>query len=245
MTDFARSHPGQTHQPAPSIHRYRPHSRRLHTQVWSLLVQSARVARNALLDLRFGGLLIGTEESRFRDQGAVRTENTDYGALPAIFAGRIQPDDVLVDVGCGRGRVINWWLARGLTNRLVGIELDPSIAARTARRLRRFPQVRILAGDAVAQLPSEATLLYLYNPFGAETLGRLKARLEELGADHEVRVLYYRPVHLGVFEQDSAWQIERISVGGSAALPYDECVCLIMRRQASTSPLAAAPADAA
>ena len=43
--------------------------------------------------------------------------------LPKLFNERngtaIKSSDVLVDVGCGRGRVINWWLSLGLGNKIV------------------------------------------------------------------------------------------------------------------------------
>jgi precorrin-6B methylase 2 len=74
-----------------------------------------------------------------------------------IFVGRIEPNDVLVDVGCGKGRVTNWWLSQGLRNRMVGIELDPDVASATEKRLRRFSNVTILNEDATAWMPDDAS----------------------------------------------------------------------------------------
>jgi len=95
------------------------------------------VARNMAMDLRYGALLSGTIKSR--RSGASNVANSQYSVLPPIFDGRIGRDDVLVDVGCGKGRVINWWLSRGLRNRIVGIELEPEVASATAKRLARYP----------------------------------------------------------------------------------------------------------
>jgi len=114
-----------------------------------------------------------------RHPGAAAVSNSPYSVLPHIFAGRIGPNDVLVDVGCGKGRVINWWVSQGLRNRMVGIELEPEVAAATARRLRRFPNVTIVNADATTAVPDDATLLYLYSPFDRPTMQRLKSDIEQ------------------------------------------------------------------
>jgi hypothetical protein len=133
----------------------------------------------------------------------------------------ITPDDVLVDVGCGKGRVINFWLHRGCRNRIIGIDLREDVARRTAARLSRFPNVSILAGDAIDCVPRDGTFFYLYNPFGADTL---KAFIERLGATNvapaRVRILYLNALHQQVFEADARWTIKPLSSGtvDSAAL---------------------------
>jgi protein-L-isoaspartate O-methyltransferase len=138
--------------------------------------------------------------------------NTPYAVLPEIFAGRIGPDDVLVDVGCGKGRVINWWLSRGLRNRMYGIELDPEVAAATRRRLRRFGNVTIITGDATSSVPDDATLLYMYNPFDAAAVARLKENLTERFARHGITVLYWNLEWLAAFQDDPRWTSEVIEL---------------------------------
>ncbi len=72
---------------------------------------------------------------------------------------------MLVDIGCGKGRVINFWLHQGLTNRLIGLELDPDVATAAQQRLAPYRNVQIIVGDAIENLPTDGTLFYLYNPF--------------------------------------------------------------------------------
>jgi SAM-dependent methyltransferase len=169
-----------------------------------------RLVRNAATDLRFGGFLGGSEVTRFGASGAYDTSNTDYLVLSAIFRDRIAPDDVLVDVGCGKGRVLNHWLASGLKNKIVGIELDPDVAARTRRRLRRYRNVTVLVGDAVQLLPMEATVCYLFNPFGEEAVARFKASFESNCPS--ALLMYYNPKHLGRFSADDTWQVETVDL---------------------------------
>ena len=87
-------------------------------------------------------------DRRFAELDAERSSNVTYYALSLIFKGEtIAPDDVLVDVGCGKGRVLNWWLSKRLPNRIVGLELDPEVAAHTRHRLRKYRNVTIITGD--------------------------------------------------------------------------------------------------
>src|SRR4249919_4103205 len=69
-----------------------------------------RLSRNVVIDLRYGPFLGGTVSTRYRHEGAHPVGNSDYLVLRAIFEGRVQDGDLLVDVGCGRGRVLNHWL---------------------------------------------------------------------------------------------------------------------------------------
>jgi SAM-dependent methyltransferase len=176
-----------------------------------LLSRGLRLLRNALLDLRFGEFLGGTIKTSHADVGAHDVSNSDYRALGYLFADRILPNDVLVDVGCGKGRVLNWWLSRGLSNRIIGIELDHDVAARTRTRLGRFPNVRVLTGDAVEVLPPDGTVFYLFNPFDVTIVRRLRDKLEALQpAGRRLIVIYYNCVHADVFEASPVWTVERL-----------------------------------
>ncbi len=178
--------------------------------------RGARLARNAWLDLRYGSFLGGTVTTRFAHLGAFDTANSDYDDLAGLFAAAcLSPDDVIVDVGCGRGRVINWLLAHHPENAVYGIELDPEIAAATARRLRRYPSVRISCGDATELLPVEATVFYLFNPFEEHVMRRFAAsvlQLDDDGLTRERRIVYYRSKFLAPFRDSDRFRVERIEL---------------------------------
>lgn len=203
----------------------RPRTRLLHAIDVALRTRGGlRPLRNLATDLRFGGWAGGTVRSPFAADGASRVQSTDYAALDRLFRRngiRMDPADVLVDVGCGRGRVINWWLSRGWTHRMVGLELVPEVADQTARRLRRHANVEIRRGDATALLPADGTFFYLYNPFDAGVMRRFAdAVLARAARPSAVRILYFNCLHLDVFVDDPRWRVQPLDTGEreSAAL---------------------------
>lgn len=166
----------------------------------------------ALLDIRFGGLLRGVKLTPYSESGAYATANSSYDTVRKLFRGLVRPSDVLVDVGCGKGRVINAWLSEGYTNRMIGVELDADVAAETSARLKPYPNVTIVAGDILTHFPEDGALFYLFNPFDARVLEKFKDRLKICLLKRTVReatVVYNNCRHLEVFVADSAWRIQR------------------------------------
>lgn len=178
--------------------------------------------RDTWLDWRWGGRRLGQKKvTRFANKGAYNTEDTSYDVLKYLFK-RVPPRsaDVIVDVGCGQGRVINYLLSKGLKNRIIGLELDPEVAADTAARLARHANVRIIGGDAIENLPADGTLFYLYNPFAEFVVRRLNAKLAGLPTADRLRVIYYNCLHAEPFRGDPAWwmEIHQVPGGRTAAL---------------------------
>lgn len=176
-----------------------------------------RPLHNLLIDLRYGGWCGGRTVNPFAASGAFPIQSIDYAALDALHRrNRIafDPGDVLVDVGCGRGRVLNWWLSLGLQNRLIGLELVPSVAEATAHRLRHHPTVEIRTGDATALLPAEGTFFFLYSPFDRGVMTRFRDALLTRGRDHSrLRVLYFNCRFLDLFLGDARWRCVPLQTG--------------------------------
>ena len=157
----------------------------------------------------------GTIPTRYAHLGAKDFSNSDYKYLSNVFENRINPIDVLVDVGCGKGRVINFWLRHAPNNQIIGIELDDEIAAKTRKRLQKHKNVTIISGDAVSNIPADGTLFYLFNPFDANVLEVFKNRLISIFGEHSsITVLYSRGEHAGVFSKDLAWTVKVEQVAG-------------------------------
>jgi hypothetical protein len=179
--------------------------------VWAIR-RAPKIVRNALRDLRYGKPLGGTIKTRYAHLGALDVGNADYDDLAILFGeAEVRPDDVIVDVGSGKGRSINWLLSNHPSNQVYGIELDPEVCADTAKRLRRFPNVTILCGDATTMLPAAGTLFYLFNPFDESVMRRFRDALVALGPTGDrTRIVYYNAKSLNVFEEDPRFTVRRI-----------------------------------
>ena len=170
----------------------------------------------AVADLRYGGrFLTGKIESRKAHLGGYDIESTGYDLLPAMFDGRVRSDDVLVDVGRGKGRVLNWWLAHYPSHRIYGLELDQEIGELTRKRLRKYSNVQILIGDACSLMPPDGTLFYLYNPFDADVMRRFISRLisSPRGTNGLTRrVLYYNSTYVDRFRSHPSFVVQTVEL---------------------------------
>jgi|HubBroStandDraft_6_1064221.scaffolds.fasta_scaffold1232608_1 hypothetical protein len=163
-----------------------------------------------LLDLRYGGRYCFDQPELNKGSGQHALIHTNLTDLVHVFSHAcIFPDDVLVDVGCGDGRVLNYWLSLGLPNKLIGIEFNESVARRAARAYRKRKNVEVILGDAAEIAPScGGTLFYLFDPLPPDGMNRLELGLRGKPA----RILYYNPHFLAPFENDS-WRITHVPQG--------------------------------
>jgi hypothetical protein len=167
-----------------------------------------KATANAIRDLRYGALLGGTKKTKYSDLGAHDTANSDYRDLADIFAEvPITPDDMIVDVGCGKGRAINWFLSQYPTNRIYGIELDEEVATATSKRLRHRRNVTILCGDAPTVLPATGNIFYLFNPFDEPVMIRFTHALRSNRTELPTTIVYNNAKYLQPFLSDSYFEV--------------------------------------
>src|SRR5262249_45115417 len=179
----------------------------------TVIRRAPKIARNAIRDLRYGKPLGGTIRTKYAHLGANDVGNADYEDLALLFAGvPVGPGDVIVDVGCGKGRSINWFLDRYPGTRIVGIELDPEICAATAKRLRRYPDVEIPCGEATALLPADVTVFYLFNPFDESVTRRFAQAMLDRG--NPATIVYLNAKHSVAFEGDPRFTVAPIDPPG-------------------------------
>ena len=124
-------------------------------------------------------------------------EPTPYCVLERLAdSGLIGPEDSVLDYGCGKGRV-EFFLAHRTKARTRGIEYDERIYAdalenqRTARAKVEF----VLANAEHYEVPEDVNRCYFFNPFSAEILHSVCARIIEswYEAPREIFLFFYYP----------------------------------------------------
>jgi SAM-dependent methyltransferase len=138
-----------------------------------------------------------------------------YATAPSLFEGAVAAwretvagtgfelsDYALVDVGCGKGRVV-MLAAEHPFREVVGLELNPELARVARKNLRRWMRapracrsVRIVAGDAVSvPFPDGPVVFFFFNSFEREMVELLLGRLADLRARRAapVDLIYVHP----------------------------------------------------
>lgn len=116
----------------------------------------------------------------------------------------IDPSEfTFVDLGCGKGTALFLALRMGF-QRAIGVEIVPELLqsaednrASSARRNSNTPaKISLVLEDAGNfELPPDPTVLFLYNPFGESTFGRVLGQIERSSRARStpVYVLYFNP----------------------------------------------------
>ncbi len=124
--------------------------------------------------------------------GLAAPERTEYRAsgwfwpIRGLWGAPITSDDVFVDFGAGKGRVVYTVARRYGFGRIIGVEISPELTAigmlnlERVRHKLRCKNVEIVTCDAVAfRVPDDATYAYFYNPFNGATFERVLENIVE------------------------------------------------------------------
>lgn len=179
------------------------------------LIFVTRVINNFIRDSKYGGKFLGHKaiKTRYAHIGAHNIANSGYAELEKYFAQLdVTNSDVLVDIGCGKGRVINFWLQKYPSNQIIGIEIDPDVAAFTSNRLSKYSNVSIICGSAIDLFPDKGTIFYLYNPFSEAVTKQFFDLLLTKTDDHrEINVVYHNCEFIYVMENNSKSKVTKYS----------------------------------
>ena len=126
-------------------------------------------------------------------------EPTPYSVLERLAnSGLIGKDDVVLDYGCGKGRV-GFFLSYRAKAKTVGVEYDgriyeSALENRKATNSRIKPDF-VLTRAEEYEVPAEVNRCYFFNPFSVEILHAVCARIIESWYDspREVFLFFYYP----------------------------------------------------
>ena len=124
-------------------------------------------------------------------------EPTPYCVLERLAdSGLIGRGDVVLDYGCGKGRV-DFFLSHQTKAKTIGIEYDDRIYADTMenRKTAKAKPAFVLANAEHYEVPAEVNRCYFFNPFSVEILHKVMARIVESWYEtpREVFLFFYYP----------------------------------------------------
>lgn len=126
-------------------------------------------------------------------------EPTPYPVLERLAdSGLIHKEDVVLDYGCGKGRV-DFFLSYRAKANTIGIEYDERIyksALENQKTAVSGPQAEfVLARAEEYNVPETVNRCYFFNPFSAEILHKVMARITESYYENprEIFLFFYYP----------------------------------------------------
>lgn len=138
-----------------------------------------RTLSTALIDRRRG--IDTAHEADLSDLGAAHPERVRYEPTSwlelrrALGAVAVGPDDVFLDYGCGKGRVL-LAAARRPFKRVLGVDISPQLCdvaranLKQERSRRCCGAVEVIATDVTEwEVPDDVTVAFMHNPFRGET----------------------------------------------------------------------------
>ncbi len=126
-------------------------------------------------------------------------EPTPYGVLVRLAnSGFIVKKDVVLDYGCGKGRV-DFFLSYQTKAKTIGIEYDERIYERAIENKKTFVSRAnvefVLTSAEVYNVPTEVNRCYFFNPFSVEILRKVMTRIIESYYEktREIYLFFYYP----------------------------------------------------
>jgi hypothetical protein len=173
---------------------------------------------NALFDGRYHIETDGEvscAELGLSDPRSVRYRPAGVTSLRRILSPReVSDDDVFIDFGSGKGRVVLQAALYYRFRRVYGVELSEGVHEIAVRNLEicrdrlRCRDVRLIRADAVEfEIPDDVTVAFFYNPFVGELFETVVARLLA-SVDRNprrLRIVYGNPV-----EEDALLRTGRV-----------------------------------
>jgi predicted RNA methylase len=139
---------------------------------------------------------VGRDETN-ADQYHHPYEPTPYCILDRLTdTGLIGMDDVVLDYGCGKGRV-GFFLSYQTKCKSIGIEYDPHIhgCAIKNQKAAKVKSDFVLVKAEEYTVPVEVNRCYFFNPFSREILHKVMARIIEsyYEAPRKIYLFFYYP----------------------------------------------------
>ena len=133
------------------------------------------------------------------DQYRYPYEPTPYSVLERLAnSGFIRKKDVVLDYGCGKGRV-DFFLSYQAKANTIGIEYDERIYQRAIENqesaVSKAKTEFVLARAEEYEVPSEVNCCYFFNPFSVELLRKVMARITQSYYENprEILLFFYYP----------------------------------------------------
>ncbi len=143
----------------------------------------------------------------------------------------LPPESVLVDFGCGKGRVLLLAALRGI-KKAVGIEFSPELCAIAKNNVRIVEQatgsrlnIAVIEGDVTHyEIEDDQNVFFFFNPFDDVVLDTVVKNIQQSlqRKPRQIAIIYYNPVHSHILD-NSFLPKNGYFIGGEEYMLYVNC----------------------
>ena len=170
---------------------------------------------------------VSQEEAGFTPAQGVQYQPSSSRSLKkALSLYKIRNEDILMDIGCGKGKVM-CICSRYPFRKILGLELSPDLAAVARRNFKTLglDRCEVIVGDAAVFTDyDECTFLYMFNPVPEEVFRSLLANVTEslLRRPRKCVLIYMNPLYHDMIEKESPFRLRHTV---KAAIGWFSCKC--------------------
>ena len=179
---------------------------------WVAFCLSARSRADARKDKKICGCSLSkyVPTPYKESNGATGSQSTHYCVLEKVYEGaEFSPSDRLIDVGCGKGRVLAFLLSRKFPGQLYGVELTEEVAEFCRKWTEKYDNVTVYSGNAFDLDYNDYTVLNLCRPFLPDMFLKFVEKLED-ELVHPIRLFYWVDQESGDLLNDRpGWTMQR------------------------------------
>lgn len=186
------------------------------------MIQMSRLIDRAL-DWRYGIDTSGVFETNLSEDSC-HASTVSYRDIDKMLDElKLKPNDVFVDIGCGKGRVLVLAALRKI-ELAVGFDASPAMVSKATENCRRMggrlrSPVEVHLSFAETFDYSSCTAGYCFNSFGWRTLAPVLEKIRQDRANSPVRICFLNPSpeQMNVFAVQG-WTLSHIDV--AAGMPF-------------------------
>ena len=169
---------------------------------------------DACIDYRIcGQSLVKYVPSVFRDDlngvGSTGSQSTSYIILNRIFSHVVLTEqDIFLDVGCGKGRVLAFLLKKRVPCKLCGIEINEISGQVAMEWTKKYDQISVTLGDAFQLDYAAYSVLFFGRPFLPKTFLQF---IEKIEAElmHPITLIYWVDQQSGyMLKNRPGWEMQ-------------------------------------
>lgn len=129
------------------------------------------------------------------DKNYSRYEPTPYSVLERLSeSGLIGPDDILVDYGCGKGRV-GFFMTHAVNCGSIGVEYDEKLIKDAEKNLLSYSgrrdKMHFVCKNAESYVVGNASCFYFFNPFSVKILFSVLGRIYDSYYENPRKMLLF------------------------------------------------------